>query len=104
MISSAAMVALLDSSRGYQHRLQWVAMRHAFERNSRNSTGELYRCAAEDVRSAERELTTVNEKLLNACKAAIECTGGSKNWNGETEKFLKLCEEAIALAEPKEQP
>lgn len=38
--------------------------------------------------------------LLEACKAAVECTGGSQNWNGETEKFLKLCEEAIALATP----
>lgn len=45
-----------------------------------------------------------HDALLEACKAAVEATGGSENWNGETEKFLKLCEAAITLAEPKEKP
>lgn len=101
VISSAAMVALLDSSRGYQHRLQWVAMRHAFERNSRNATGELYRCAAEDVRSAERELTAVNQKLLEACKAFHELFNDSDmRPEDECHELYAKVSEAIALATP----
>ena len=37
--------------------------------------------------------------LLAACKAAVEATGGSAIWNGETKKFLEMCEAAIQQAE-----
>lgn len=99
VLSSAALAEIFEASREYGRTLQWVAMLHAFERNSRDSTGSLYRCAIEDVQSAKRELASINNDLLEACQAAIEATGGSANWKGETEKFLKLCEAAVAKAE-----
>lgn len=41
-------------------------------------------------------LAEAAQELLEACEAAITATGGSSYWNGETEKFLKLCEAAVA--------
>ena len=45
-------------------------------------------------------VTAQRDELLEACKAALVATGGSKYWNGETEKFLKLCEAAVEKADP----
>jgi hypothetical protein len=44
------------------------------------------------------QLVDAAPDLLAACQAAINATGGSANWKGETEKFLKLCEAAVAKA------
>lgn len=36
--------------------------------------------------------------LLAACEAAMECCGPADGWNGETQKFLRLCEAAVKKA------
>lgn len=55
---------------------------------------------ADDAERIEHDaaLIAAAPDLLAGCKAAVEATGGSKHWNGETEAFLKLCEAAIAKA------
>lgn len=57
-----------------------------------------YEAPAEE-RTANAHLIAAAPDLLAACQAAIEATGGSANWKGETEKFLKLCEAAIQKAQ-----
>jgi hypothetical protein len=51
------------------------------------------------VVTEQTKLIAVAPMLLAACRAAIEATGGSAFWNGETKAFLELAEAAIAAAE-----
>ena len=51
---------------------------------------------------ANAHLIAAAPELYKACKMAIEATGGSKHWQGETEKFLLAMETALAKAEGKE--
>ena len=39
----------------------------------------------------------VIDELVAACHQMLECTGGSKHWNGETEKALKAIEDALGI-------
>ena len=41
----------------------------------------------------------VIDELVAACYQMLECTGGSKHWNGETEKALKSIETALGHLE-----
>jgi hypothetical protein len=54
------------------------------------------------ISGANARLIAAAPELLEACEAAITATGGSSYWNGETEKFLKFCEAAVAKAYSKE--
>ena len=48
-----------------------------------------------DVSSAEEIIW----ELEAACQAMIDCTGGSKNWNGETQKALEMIEAALGISQ-----
>jgi hypothetical protein len=47
------------------------------------------------ARSADKRL----EKAKEAMQAMIDCTGGSRYWDGKTHKALKLIEAALAELE-----
>ena len=45
----------------------------------------------------------VIDELVGACQAMLECTGGSKYWQGETEAALKQIESALGLVSDSQQ-
>lgn len=47
----------------------------------------------------EARLMTAAPDLVEACKKALEVTGGSKHWNGGTHDFLMMMEAAVAKVE-----
>lgn len=55
--------------------------------------------AIKTARAAIAQTANYRDDLLEACKKAIEVTGGSKHWNGGTNEFLKMMELAIAKVE-----
>lgn len=44
------------------------------------------------------DLLTEHQAMRAACEAAMECCGPADVWNGETQKFLRLCEAAVKKA------
>ena len=46
-----------------------------------------------------RRLRESNAELLAACRAAMATCGPADDWHGETQKFLRLIEKAVANAE-----
>lgn len=44
------------------------------------------------------QLHAASPDLLDACRAMLECTGGSEHWNGETHDALLKIEAAVAKA------
>ena len=50
-------------------------------------------------RHANKRLIAAAPSLLAACKLVSETCGPAEFWNGETNRFLKLVEKAIAKAE-----
>lgn len=64
-----------------------------------------------NVDAAERKCSELNKiarreaaskELLEACKAVVKATGSSEYWDGETKRFLQMCEAAIRAAEGEE--
>ncbi len=43
-----------------------------------------------------KELEEQRDALISACKLALEATGGSKYWNGQTAEFLHAMEVALS--------
>jgi len=68
--------------------------------------GDVLRWACEGAskeNTANAHLISAAPDLLEACYKALEVTGGSHNWNGETNKFLKMIEAAVGKAVPEVQ-
>lgn len=58
-------------------------------------------CACDDVDWTDAEIYELRyqvSELESACNQILECTRGSKNWNGETEKALKAIENALGVS------
>jgi len=51
-----------------------------------------------EVQEANARLWAAAPELLAACRRCLAVTGGSANWKGETEEFLRLMEAAVVEA------
>lgn len=52
----------------------------------------------DDISEANARLIASAPDLLAACEAAMDCCGPSDVWNGETQAFLRLIEDAVKKA------
>lgn len=57
-----------------------------------------HHCMDEDEQRANMVLFAASQDLLAACRAMLECTGGSAHWQGETHTALLKIEAAVLKA------